>query len=113
MHLRSLGTSSKPTKCEFLMMDMGGQATQFGPMAILGMPFFRTYYTTFHVGKGPGKRSISIAPADETCNPASNNASRLDLERSHVSLRRRPKLPRTIDASTLRVPRALRILNKM
>ena len=34
------------------MMDMGMQETQFGPMMILGMPWFREYYTTFDLGDG-------------------------------------------------------------
>eukprot|EP00406_Dinophysis_acuminata_P066850 CAMPEP_0179281920 /NCGR_PEP_ID=MMETSP0797-20121207/37401_1 /TAXON_ID=47934 /ORGANISM="Dinophysis acuminata, Strain DAEP01" /LENGTH=359 /DNA_ID=CAMNT_0020990641 /DNA_START=126 /DNA_END=1201 /DNA_ORIENTATION=- len=67
LNLRSIGrsrrrkTADKAHTCEFLLMDMGDQSTQFGPMAIIGMPFFREYYTTFNVGSSSADRSIFFA----------------------------------------------------
>eukprot|EP00747_Dinoflagellata_sp_TGD_P075504 gnl/TRDRNA2_/TRDRNA2_158765_c1_seq1.p1 gnl/TRDRNA2_/TRDRNA2_158765_c1~~gnl/TRDRNA2_/TRDRNA2_158765_c1_seq1.p1 ORF type:complete len:205 (+),score=15.02 gnl/TRDRNA2_/TRDRNA2_158765_c1_seq1:2-616(+) len=47
--------------------------TAFGPLIILGMPFFRTYYTTFDLGNGSlstqMSRNIHVAEADSNCDP--------------------------------------------
>ncbi|CAK0900901.1 unnamed protein product [Prorocentrum cordatum] len=43
-------TTDDRQKCQLLLMDMGEEITQLGPLAILGMPFFREYYTTFDIG---------------------------------------------------------------
>lgn len=50
--------------------------TQFGPMWIFGLPFFRQYYTTFDLGSVGGERdrAIFIARADENCEPVTGNA---------------------------------------
>lgn len=112
LNLRSLGRGrrkvgdSKHT-CEFLLMDMGDQSTQFGPMAIIGMPFFREYYTTFNVGTSAEDRSIFFAPANDRCEPASENDLGLDkLGSTHYSFRGKSKArrPRKVDASTIRLP---------
>lgn len=103
-----LSSLDRPTKCELLLMDLGNEKTQFGPMTILGMPFFREYYTTFDIGKGPGSRSISIAPADSQCYPAAHSDLELDSEHETIYAfrkNRRPQKVRQIDASTLRLPR--------
>ncbi|CAK0811155.1 unnamed protein product, partial [Prorocentrum cordatum] len=81
-------------KCQLLLMDMGNQVTQLGPLMILGMPFFREYYTSFNLTD----RSIRVAPADDQCRPQGAVTS-LMVTRSHV--------PRKVDVATLRPPRWL------
>jgi len=86
--------------CQLLFMDTGEeQTTSMGPMVILGMPFFREYYTTFSLGAGPGSRTIYVSKAQEGCKPGTEAVSASD-ERSEHDLR-----PRQVDASQLRVPR--------
>merc|ERR1719210_1353144 len=93
------------------MMDMGEPKTQLGPMALLGMPFFREYFTTFHIGKGPGTRWVSIAPSGVGCEPENKFADEVEMEsteRTRYAVRpsdtdRRKRL-RQVDASKLRVP---------
>jgi hypothetical protein len=79
-------------RCQLLLMDMGNQVTQLGPLMILGMPFFREYYTSFNLTD----RSIRVAPADDQCRPQ-GAVTELMVTRSHV--------PRKVDAATLRPPR--------
>jgi len=57
--------------CEPLVMTMDAQ-TQFGDMWILGMPFFRKYYTSFHFTQGKGApvaTAMSFSEADHHCQP--------------------------------------------
>merc|ERR1719163_2518276 len=56
-------------RCKPLFMAME-QATQFGPLWILGMPFFRSYYTTFSIGKSRQDRALYISAADSECFPS-------------------------------------------
>lgn len=81
-------------QCQLLLMDLGDELTQLGPLMILGMPFFREYYTTFDLnGHREGKRELSIAHADEKCEP-----------RSAGSLRKKKRYVRSVDLSKVRVP---------
>merc|ERR1719181_2460594 len=50
-------------------MDVGTSMTQFGPMWLLGMPFFREYYTSFDLGTQTRERKVFIAKADKDCQP--------------------------------------------
>jgi len=88
-----------PKQCQLLMMDIGEQKTTLGPMLILGMPWFRQFYTTFDLGSGRGDRSIFVTPAGDDCDP--------DVE-GPVSARRSTAFtPRHLDASKIRGPRWL------
>lgn len=91
-------THSRRHTCVPLFMNMD-VASQLGPMWILGLPFFRKYYTTFSVDtSGPDvKKYMSMALADDDCKPAESDTL---LERP-----RRKMLPRKVDLSQLRVPR--------
>jgi len=96
------GTGRMP--CQLLMMDLGPvQQTTLGPMIVLGMPFFREYYTTFDLGRGRGDRSIYVSPASDSCEP--DVGGLVASDRSRQSLR---NTPRTVDLSTVRVPQWLR-----
>lgn len=86
-------TTDERQKCQLLLMDMGEEITQLGPLAILGMPFFREYYTTFDIGGST--RSIHVAKADDQCRPATAMAS-FGAARGHQ--------PRRVGAEQLRGP---------
>lgn len=84
--------------CQLLLMDLGDEVTQLGPLMILGMPFFREYYTTFELDT-EGKRQLAVAHSDEQCRPraaASLRASRMEPRSLDVSGMRPPRLPRRV-----------------
>jgi hypothetical protein len=89
----------------FITLDM---MTDHGPMWIVGMPFFREYYTTFHLGDDPWNheaRSLYTAHADDDCRPEKlEDASGTAL----IQKRRPAKKPRRIDLSKLAIPLWLR-----
>lgn len=88
---------SSEAQCQLLLMDLGQELTQFGPMVILGMPFFREYYTTFDLGAGRESRSIFVSRASESCHP--------DVAGGMQYLRNRAAfMPRRVDASQVRIP---------
>lgn len=94
------------TQCQLLLMDMGDEMTQLGPLAILGMPFFRQYYTTFVLGKdseGHPKSQIHIAPANDQCRPVDSSAPG-----STSLVSRRQRRARKVDVSKIRGPRYAR-----
>jgi len=56
--------------CELMIMESGASSAQ-GPLWILGVPFFRQYYTTFEVsGRSKEHRAVHLARASENCYPA-------------------------------------------
>mmetsp|Transcript_54650 Transcript_54650/g.98121 ORF Transcript_54650/g.98121 Transcript_54650/m.98121 type:complete len:541 (+) Transcript_54650:58-1680(+) len=68
--------SNDINQCHLLLMQVNTK-TQFGPMWIIGMPFFREYYTTFHLSSPTRNtsdtnhtRSIFTARAGENCTAA-------------------------------------------
>merc|ERR1719498_145592 len=69
-----LAFPKKVTKCAPLFMKIE-KMTQVGPMWILGMPFFRHYYTTFDTAS----RTLYTAPTKADCTPlggaGDNNAA--------------------------------------
>lgn len=74
------------------------QSTQLGPMVILGLPFFRNYYTTFsrsEVGP-PYSQRLFIAPASEDCHPHVASSLVGDESRSEGSASHPPNLRDTI-----------------
>lgn len=82
---------------------MGADAeTQNGEMWVLGMPFFRKYFTSFRFAPGKDGRleaaSISMAVADEACRPASVTDS---LVRDW---RPQKRVPLQVDGTKLRMP---------
>jgi len=89
---------SRHYSCVPLFMNIDVDS-QLGPMWILGLPFFRKYYTTFSFDTtvSPVKKFMSMALADDECNPADSSAL---LARDRSEMR-----PKKIDLSQLRVPR--------
>lgn len=68
------------SRCELLVMESSSD-TNYGPLWILGMPFFRSYYTSFQVGRSMTERAIFLSPAGEDCSPG-DTVSLLASERS-------------------------------
>lgn len=96
---------SKATQkqCQLLIMSTDS-ITQSGPMMILGLPFFREYYTTFDLGSSPtapaNERNIYTAYTDEHCNnPAGRDM--LYVRKQSYSANRR------VDASKMRVSKGV------
>lgn len=73
--------------------------TQLGPMWILGLPFFRKYYTSFSYepASRPIRKHMAMALSDDRCYPVSGD-SLLDSPRAVMR-------PRTVHLSQLHVPR--------
>lgn len=93
------------TRCQLSMMDMGEELTQLGPLAILGMPFFREFYTTFNLGTKASEKSgrrMYIARANEQCRPEGGEEAAAAMHHTRNMLRqidleklRGPRYPRT------------------
>jgi len=84
--------NSKKARCKVLLMESYMDSPE-GPLWILGMPFFRKYYTSFHIGDERGNRSLYIAEATDDCRPAQVS-----------SLARTRPYNRHIDLSKVMVP---------
>jgi len=71
VRVRSLSDASTQERghCELAVMETFSTG-QFGPLWILGLPFFRNFYTTFSVGETKAERSLYIAHAGPDCYPA-------------------------------------------
>jgi len=99
------------TRCQLLLMESYASTT-YGPLWILGVPFFRKYYTTFHIGKSHSERSLFVAPASKDCKPLTNQAALYTSSRSTPRLKTAPNpssvLPR-VDASKIFLPPIARV----
>jgi len=106
--------------CEPLVMTMDADSPD-GELWILGMPFFRKYYTTFHFTQPKGHKfpvaaSMSFSEADSKCKPslapgAKNGSGESELDagaastdQQHQTRQPRPATLR-IDASKILPPR--------
>merc|ERR1719198_1417744 len=75
--------------CQPLIMTMDADS-QFGPLWILGMPFFRKYYTNFkfvtHIGKlsMPVAKTMSFSVADSKCRPGHSPEADAELHKKVV-----------------------------
>jgi len=87
--------------CQLMFMDMGTVMTSAGYQMILGMAVFREYYTTFDLGTGRGTRKMQFSPANEQCEPVSEQELNSGSFRKSSDL---PTRPRRVDASKIVVP---------
>lgn len=89
---------SRHYSCVPLFMEIDTD-TQLGPMWILGLPFFRKYYTSFSYdpSSSPSRKHMAMALADDRCYPVSGD--------SLLGSPRKRMHPRTVDLSQLHVPR--------
>lgn len=67
-------------KCKLSVMESYSE-THWGPLWILGMPFLRKYYTTFHMGRSRAERSLFVTPASPDCTPGEAEATEASLVR--------------------------------
>lgn len=74
-HLRARTAGS----CVPILMSLDSDS-QFGPLWVLGMPFFRKYYATFHLESGYSPRaagkSMALAHHDGQCRPVGTSLIR-------------------------------------
>lgn len=64
LRVRKLRNPSRT--CELVVMESTANSS-LGPLFILGMPFLRSYYTTFSLGETTADRAIYVAPASDQC----------------------------------------------
>lgn len=76
-------TAPKEKQCELLIGTIDAE-TQIGPLWIIGMPFFRQYYTTFELGERmrTSSRKLFVAKATDDCEPSKGTNFRLEAEHS-------------------------------
>jgi len=76
--------------------------SQFGALWVMGMPFFRKYYSTFHLEGGdsprPAAKSMSFAKHDGHCRPKVSSFLRAEPTEEEQN-------PMRIDLSKLHAPR--------
>merc|ERR1712224_128777 len=83
-----MGTTDSVFYCELALMNIGTRSTQFGPMFIIGMPWFRKYYTTFNLGSGTASsRYIHVTEADRHCDPKAASFATKRVQESHQVMR--------------------------
>jgi len=72
---REMNAQRPGARCDLTVMESRAK-TAHGPLWILGVPFFRQYYTTFEVsGRSSENRAIHLARASDTCHPAAPSES--------------------------------------
>lgn len=85
-------------QCVPLLMDLDSMMTEHGPLWIVGMPFFRYYYTTFSFDT----RQVHLAHASAACEPLPG----IPGATSMVSHEQEAPKPITINPATLRLPQS-------
>jgi hypothetical protein len=105
----------KVDECFMAFMPIN-RRTKYGPLWILGMPFFREFHVTFDGVHQGAKRSVYIANAGDSCEPEKLEAEPVsselrddhpfpDMTVTQVKRSRRIREPLTVDAKSLLFPR--------
>merc|ERR1719387_3393961 len=92
-------------ECQVLLLN-ADSLTDLGPLWIIGMPFFREFYTVFDM---ESPRRILTAPATDDCHPTPNLMFGQAGAEGRVGggvykARRRAQL-RRVDASKIQMPK--------
>jgi len=83
---------SGSAQCQLLLLDNGNNTAEDGTQEfVLGVPFFREYYTTFDLGRPQlgQERKMFAVPAGDQCQPAERTHQGFNYQRQ-----RSPILPR-------------------
>jgi len=88
-------SSSVAARCQAALMHITMDSTM-GEVWILGMPFFRRYYTVFTQSTADEGPTLHVAPVDDQCMPSATGGK--------LIARRKACSARHIDASKLRMP---------
>eukprot|EP00421_Protoceratium_reticulatum_P067085 CAMPEP_0168429526 /NCGR_PEP_ID=MMETSP0228-20121227/37415_1 /TAXON_ID=133427 /ORGANISM="Protoceratium reticulatum, Strain CCCM 535 (=CCMP 1889)" /LENGTH=426 /DNA_ID=CAMNT_0008443613 /DNA_START=17 /DNA_END=1298 /DNA_ORIENTATION=+ len=86
-------------RCQLLLLESAA-TSRAGPLWILGMPFFRKYYTTFNIGTSRDERSLRVAHAGQDCSPAGAGE---EPAKDRASLLRRVELQKVHLPQTARI----------
>jgi len=101
--LPSLLQKRKSGGCGSTLLKMDIRSEQ-GDVWVLGMPFFRKYYTTFQLdgatSSRPEAKSISFTEHDGDCRPTTSSFLQLDQNKKHQTF--------SVDPSMVKVPGWLR-----
>lgn len=96
--------------CVPVLMTLDADS-QFGPLWVLGMPFFRKYYSTFHLASEPSARpeakTMAFAAHDGHCHPKASSFMRLEPAEDAELYR-----PFHMDMSKVNVPSWLHAASK-
>lgn len=108
----------------FYAFSASNQHTDYGPLWVLGMPFFRHFHVTFHLSKDRKDRHMWLARASESCQPlpldceddgkANSTYEGFGVYPKVIVAQRgqyhRRSTPRIIKASALLLPRPVGVL---
>jgi len=106
-HKDVAGHFRKPTaenrSCQAALMHVSMDST-LGPVWILGMPFFRKYYTVFSQATAESSAALYTTHANDECLPATTQEQQLLAVRRGPISHGQKSAARMIDASALHVP---------
>lgn len=94
-----VGKRGSRSRCQLLLMESYA-STKYGPLWILGIPFFRRYYTTFRIGESHKDRTLFMAPSTDDCYVEGQE----DGQASFLDVGSRDTYLRTINASFIHAP---------
>lgn len=92
--------SNGSSACEPLIMSVDMQYPGVGEMWVLGLPFFRKYFTEFVQGSGSTPPALYTSIADGECQPTTQAANGTTALGARVDF----SSPLRVDASKLRAP---------